>query len=290
MNSLPVETVIRDLRYACRILVKAPGFTATAIITLALAIGISTAVFSIIDGVLLKPLPYAEPERLGLVEAVVEAGGMHDTRTSQHGVTWLTIRDHATTVERAVFSTWVSGVNVVAGDLAIHAEQQRVGSGFFGVLGVAPVQRREFTQDEDSRGGPAAVIVSERFWRTVLAGDPSIAGRAISLRGEPHTVVGIMPARARTGVRADLLTPLRATRDGEGAGENYQVLLCLRPELTWAPADAELARLGPEIKQAAHTGRWHERLLPDRGAGARTHRGVPPSPDHSVSRSGDRGC
>ena len=253
MSSLPlIETLIRDLKYACRVLAKAPGFTATAILTLALAIGINTAVFSIVDGVLLQPLPYAEPERLGLVEAVVEAAGVRDTRTSQHGVTWLTIRDHATTVERAVFSTWVSGVNVVAGDLAIHADQQRVSSGFFGVLGVAPFQGREFTGDEDRRGGPAAVIVSERFWRTVLAGDPSIVGRAISLRGEPHTVVGIMPAHAQTGVSADLWTPLRATADGEGAGENYQILLRLRPGSTWGAADAELARLGPEINRV-HT-------------------------------------
>jgi len=250
MNSLPViETLTRDLRYACRVLVRAPGFTATAIITLALAIGVNTAVFSIVDGVLLRPLPYAEPERLALVEALVEAAGMRDTRTSQHGVTWLTVRDHATTVDRAVFSTWVSGVNVVAGDLAIHADQQKVSSRFFGVLGLAPLQGREFTGDEDSRGGPAAVIVSERFWRTVLAGDPSTVGRSISVRGEPHTVVGIMPAHAQTGVRADLWTPLRATADGEGAGENYQVLLRLRPGSTWAAADAELARLGPEINR-----------------------------------------
>ena len=241
--------MLRDLRYACRVLRNSPGFTTTAIITLALAIGINTAVFSAVHGVLLRPLPYPAPERLALVEATVTANGLRATRTSQHGVTWATIRDHSTTVDRAVFSTWVNGVNVMAGDRAIHARQQRVSAGFFGVLGLAPLQGREFTADEDTRGGPAAMIISDRFWRNVLGADPNIVGRTVSLRGEPHTVVGIMPADAQTGVRADLWTPLRPTTDGEGGGENYQVLLRLRPDATWAMADAELARLGPEINR-----------------------------------------
>ena len=250
MNRLPVlEPALRDLGYACRVLRRSPGFTATAIITLALAIGINTAVFSTVHGVLLRPLPYPAPERLALVEAVVTANGLRATRTSQHGVTWATIRDHATTVERAVFSTWPNGVNVLTGDRSIYARQQRVSAGFFAVLGLAPLRGREFTAGEDARSGPAAVVISEAFWRGVLGADPDVVGRAISLRGEPHTVVGIMPASAETGVRADLWTPLRPSTDGEGGGENYQVLLRLRPDATWAAADAELARLGPEINR-----------------------------------------
>jgi predicted permease len=250
MNSVPVlEPLLRDLRYAWRVLRNSPGFTATAIMTLALAIGINTAVFTVVHGVLLRPLPYPAPERLALVEATVTANGLRVTRTSQHGVTWATIRDHATTADRAVFSTWANGVNVMAGDRAIHARQQRVGAGFFGVLGVAPLDGREFTTDEDVRGGPAVVIISDRFWRGVLGGEPDVVGRTLLLRGEPHTIVGVMPADAETGVRADLWTPLRPTTDGEGGGENYQVLLRLRPDATWAMADAELARLGPEINR-----------------------------------------
>ncbi len=140
MNSIPLlETLIRDTRYAVRVLRKSPGFTITAVLTLALAIAINTAVFTIVDGVLLRPLPFPEPERLALVEAQVDAGGRRDHRTSQHGVTWVTARDHTTTADRAVFSTWVSGVNTVAGNQAILADQQKVGSGFFRVLGVRPL-------------------------------------------------------------------------------------------------------------------------------------------------------
>lgn len=248
MNSVPVvETLARDLRYAVRVLRKSPGFTATAVITLALAIGINTAVFSIVDGVLLRPLPYPEPDRLALLEATVEANGMRAARTSQHGMAWVTIRDRATTAARAVFSTWVSGVNVTAGDRAVHADQQRVGAGFFGVLGAAPLHGREFTTDEDRRGGPAAVILSHAFWRSALGGDPGLVGRGIEVRGEPHTVVGIMPPGVQTGVEADLWTPLRAGTDGEGSGENYQVLLRRLPGISLAQMDAEMESLGGEI-------------------------------------------
>ena len=250
MNSIPiVETLVRDTRYAVRVLRKSPGFTFTAVLTLALAIGINTAVFTIVDGVLLRPLPYPQPDRLALIQARIEAGGQQDRRTAQHGVTWLTVRDHATTVDRAVFSTWVSGVNVVGPDGAIHADQQKIGSGFFGVLGVSPAQGREFTADEDRRGGPPAAVLSHEFWRASMGADPSIIGRTIALRGEPHTIVGIMPPGVQTGVKADLWTPLRASADGEGSGENYQILLRLRPGIAQSAVDAELQRLGLEINR-----------------------------------------
>ena len=248
MTALPlVETLLRDTRYAIRVLRKSPGFTVTAVLTLAMAVAINAAVFSVVDGVLLKPLPFAEPERLLLMNAMVEGGGERGSRTSQHGVAWVTVRDHATTVDAAVFSTWASGVNVVAGDRALHVDQQKVGSGFFGVLGVRPVFGREFTADEDRRGGAAAVLLSHDFWRGTLGGDPAVVGRSITLRGAPHTVVGILPAGVPTGVKADVWTPLRATTDGEGGGENFQILLRLKAGATRAAADADLQRLGPEI-------------------------------------------
>lgn len=249
-NSLPVlDPLWRDLRYAVRVLRRSPGFTLTAILTLGITIGINTAVFSIVDGVLLEPLPYPDPGRLLLLEARVDARGARATRTSQHGFAWTTVRDHATTVDRAVFSTWVSGVNVVAGDRAIHADQQKVGSGFFGVLGLQPLAGREFTLDEDRRGGPPAVILGHEFWRNVLGGDTGAIGRSITLRGEPHQIVGIMPAGAQTGVAADLWTPLRATTDGEGAGENYQVLLRARPGASAHAVETEISQLGQEINR-----------------------------------------
>src|SRR5687768_9321532 len=101
-----LESLTRDTRFALRVLRKSPGFTATAVLTLTIAVAINTAVFSVVDGVLLRPLPFPEPDRLFAMEATVAAAGQRDTRTSQHGTAWLTVRDHATTVEAAVFSIW----------------------------------------------------------------------------------------------------------------------------------------------------------------------------------------
>lgn len=244
-----LDVLFRDLRYSWRVLGRSPGFAITAVLTLAMAIAINTAVFSVVDSVLLRPLPCPQPDRLFLMEATVEAAGERATRTAQHGVTWVTVRDHATTVDAAVFSTWVSGVNVVAGDRAIHVDQQRIGSGFFGVLGLQPAHGREFSPEEDRPGGMAAVMLSHEFWRSALGGDPSVLGRAITVRGEPHTIVGIMPPRVTSGVRADLWTPLRAGTDGEGGGENFRVVLRLKPGMSQAAADAEMQRLGPEINR-----------------------------------------
>ena len=239
--------MLRDLRYAVRVLTKSPGFSLTAALTLAVSLGINIAVFSIVDAVLLRPLQYPQPDRLGLVRTTVEGSGGADQLTSQHGVTWSVVRDHATTVDRAVFSTWTSGVNVVSGTRPSFAEQQRVGAGFFSVLGVSPALGREFLPDEDRRGGPAAVVLSHEYWRSALGGDPAAVNTTITLRGEPHVIVGVMPAGFHSGVDADLWTALRASTDGEGEGENYQVLLRLRDDATWVHADAEMKRLGAEI-------------------------------------------
>ena len=242
-----LDTFVRDARFAFRTLRASPAFTLTAVATLAVAIGINTAVFTLVDGVLLKPLPYPHPDRLGLVETTVRASAGADRGTAQHGTTWEVVRDAAATVDRAVFSSWTTGVNIVAGTHARHAEQQRVGAGFFRVLGVPPLQGREFTDAEDRRGGPQAVIVSHEFWRRTLDADPAAVGRTIILRGEPHTLVGVMPQGFHSGVDADLWTPLRATREGEGEGENFRIVLRLRDGTSWAQANAELERLGADI-------------------------------------------
>jgi predicted permease len=248
MNSVAfVEQAIRDARYAARVLRKSPGFTLTAVLTLAVAIGINTAVFSVVDAVLLKPLPYPDPSRLALVSTSVRSEGVTRDETAQHGLTWETIRDHATAVEAAVFSSWPTGVNLVIGSTASYAQQQRVGAGFFRVLGVPPAAGREFTAEEDRAGGPRAVILSHGLWQQHFGGDFTAIGRSITLRGEPYTIVGVMPRGFRTDAPADLWTPLRPSQSGEGEGENYTIVTRLRPHASWEQARAEVASLGTEI-------------------------------------------
>jgi len=233
---------MNDLRLALRLLLRNPGFALTSILTLAFAIGANTAVFSLVDAVLLKPLPYPRPEQLAVVtrevfrgSARVEQGGSHT------GAVWEAVRDHVSSADAAVQSGLSAQVSLVTGDRAVAVRPERVGAGFFRVLGVGPALGREFVADEDRPGGPAAAVLSDRLWRSAFGGDPGVVGRTILLKGEPHTVVGVMPPSFRTAAAADLWTPVRATRTGEGEGENFAIVLRLRDGATWARASAEIA-------------------------------------------------
>jgi predicted permease len=117
------------------------------------------------------------------------------------------------------------------------------------VLGVAPELGREFTADEDRAGGPPAVILSAELWRLAFGADRGVVGRTVVLRGEPHTVVGVMPGRFRSSARADLWTPLRPSTTGEGGGENYHILVRVRGDAAWSQAVSEVARAGDELQR-----------------------------------------
>ncbi len=255
MRTRILETTGRDIRYAIRVLRRSPAFTVAAGLTLALAIAINIAVFSIVDAVLLRTLPYPDPDRLALVSRVVQADGMEHRNTSVDGRTWEAVRDHTSSVQRAVFSTWTTGVNLATlgpagSSQARHVQQQRVGAGFFTTLGVRPLIGRDFTAEEDKTGGPSATILSASLWRNLFGGDPAAVGRTVMLRGAPFTIVGVMPDDFRSGEPADVWTPLRPSTAGEGGGENYQILLRLRDGSSWAQVDGELARVADEVRGA----------------------------------------
>jgi predicted permease len=247
MNSLPVlEPLVRDLRYAFRMLRKTPGFTLTALVTLAVGIGVNTAVFTVVNALLLKPLPFPEPDRLATMTTVRRTPKGGGENTSVDAKTFLALRDHAQTVDVAVQGSggWGAGVNMIANDQAANVKQGRVSAGFFKVLGTPPLMGREFTADEDRRGGQPAAILSYGLWTRVFGSDPGIVGQAIKLRGEPYTVVGVMPNGFTSGAPADVWTPLQPSTSGEGANTNYGLIARLRPDATWSQADAEVNRLG----------------------------------------------
>ena len=249
----------RDVRYALRILRKSPLFTIAAILTLGLAIGVNTAVFSVVDAVLLRPLPYPNPGDLALVSRIVRADGMEGRDTSVDGRTWEAVRDQVAGVERAVFSSWTTGVNLVAARdgtaQARHVQQQRVGAGFFRTLGVNPMMGREFTPEEDRAGGPQAAILSASLWRNLFGADPGIVGRTIVLRGAPVAVVGVMPDDFQSGAVADVWTPLRPSTTGEGGGENYQILMRLQTGASWARLQDELSGVSNTLGVSRPDGR-----------------------------------
>ena len=234
----------RDLRYAARVLRKSPGFAVVAIATLALGIGANTAVFSIVDAVLLRPLPYPQPERLGAVVNHWTQHGEQGIEDSEDGKTWELLRDNATSLDCAAFTDMPARVNFAAQGQVRYVVQQRVGAGFFRVLGVQPLYGREFTKEEDREGGPAVAVLSYGLWKNVLHGDESVLQHTVMLRGAEFTVVGIMPAEFRTNALADIWTPLRPSTHGEGNGANYGVAVRLRPGATWTQADSQVRAIG----------------------------------------------
>ena len=230
-----------DIKYGWRQLIKAPGFSITAILTLGLAIGANTAVFSLVDAVLLKPLPYAQPERLGTMGAIYSRDGAEIERgdMSIDGKGWEALKRDANTIDAALYSGLSAPVSLVGPSGTISVEPQRVSAGYFQVLGVPPAIGREFTEDEDVPGGPALTILSERLWRSMFGGDPAVVGTNVLVKNEPHVVVGVMPGTFRGNYDADLWTPLRPSRTGEGGGANYGVVARLKDGVTWPQASVE---------------------------------------------------
>jgi predicted permease len=229
-----------DLRFGWRQLIKAPGFSITAILTLALAIGANTAVFSLVDAVLLKSIPYPHPERLGTMGAMYTRNGVEiesgDIAVAGKG--WQALLK-VNSADIAVYSGLASAVSLVADSRTMSVEPQRISANYFRVLGVPTAIGREFTAEEDVPGGPALAILSDRIWRSAFNGDPAIVGRDILLKGEPHVVIGVAPPSFKSNVDADLWTPLRPSTTGEGAGNNYGVVARLKDGVAWPQASGE---------------------------------------------------
>ena len=254
MNSLPVvEPLVRDLRYALRMLRKTPGFTVVALVTLAVGIGVNTAVFTVVNALLLSPLPFPDPGRLATVTTISRSPAGASENRAVDGKTFLAIKENATTVDVAVASGGIGGgVNIVANGAAANVEQRRVSAGYFAVLGINPLIGREFNADEDRRGGPPVAVLSHALWTRVFNADPRIVGQTMTLRGEPFTIVGVMPKDFTAGVKADVWTPLQPSTTGEGGGTNYRLVARLKPNVSWDQASAEVNRLGAPAARAGY--------------------------------------
>ncbi len=247
------DEIARDFRYAVRVLRKSPAFTIAAVSTLALCIGANTAIFSVVDAVMFRPLPYPAPDRLAAVTRFWYEKNASGENTPQSGRVFEAVRDGATNLDVAAYSYGLNGVNVAADHRVEYVRQQRVSANFFHVLGVAPLIGREFSTTEDRAGGPPVTVLSYALWRRVFNGNPAIVGQAVMLRGEPYTIVGVMPRQFDSGQPADLWTPLRPSRHGEGEGTNYRVVARLHPGVTWAQADAQVEAIGAPILRERRT-------------------------------------
>jgi predicted permease len=237
-----MRTILQDLRYALKQLLKNPGFSVVVVLTLALSIGANTAIFSVVDALLLRPLPYPEPQRLGSMMQRISGPSNESYRVNIDGDTWRQLRDNVPAVTAAVASK-TGGVNLEGAGRAQYVHGQRVSATYFDVLGLHTMLGRSFTATEDTAGGPRAVVLSYGLFKNTFNGDANIIGQAIRLKGIPYTVIGVLPAGAQTPAPVDLWTSLRPETSEEGGGDNFRPIMRLKDGATWQQADTQLNRL-----------------------------------------------
>ncbi|MGA8088351.1 MAG: ABC transporter permease [Terracidiphilus sp.] len=237
-----MNSFTRNLRLALRQLARNPGFTATVILTLALSIGANTAIFSVVNALMLKSLPYPQPDRIGTLFQREQGPVASDELRWIDGTQWERLRDNVPSLVSAVSSALAAGANLEAGHRIDYVHDGRVSAHYFDVLGIRPALGRNFSEEEDRPSGPKAAILSYNLWRTTFDTDPNLIGQVIHLKGEPYTVIGILPQGATTPLNADLYTALQPSPTGEGNGTNYEAFFRLKDDLTWQQADAEINR------------------------------------------------
>src|SRR5687768_7659288 len=241
--------MINDLRYALRQLVKAPSFTAVAILTLALGIGACTAIFSVVNTVLLRPLDYPDPGRIVIIRET------QVPKFPEFSVSPPNYLDWQKQTKSYEYLAAYSGAGI---NLTGEGEPQRlvgvkVTAHYFDVMGVKPILGRMLLPEEDAPGKNHVVVLSYPFWQRVFGGARDAVGRAIQLNGEPYTVVGVAPAGFGQASKVDLWLPM-AFKPEEIANDNrgahyINVAGRLKPGVTVAQAKAELDLLATQLAQ-----------------------------------------
>jgi len=239
----------QDLRYGLRMLAKNPRFTTIAVIALALGIGANSAIFSVVNTVLLRPLPYENPERLVMVwEDNSKQGFPRDTPSPANFMDW---RDQNHVFESMAAIVEISFNLTGAGDPE-RIDGRRVSASLFSLLGVAPQLGRAFRPEEDRPGGNHVVIISNGLWQRRFGSDPGIIGKPIDLNGESFTIVGVMPRTFQFPTRRDQLwVPIAfdAKEAGERGNHYLEVIARMKPGVTLSQAQAEMTTIATRLQQ-----------------------------------------
>jgi predicted permease len=253
-----MDNLLQDLRYGLRVLRRNPGFAATAILTLALGIGATTAIFSVVDTVMFKPLPFPSADRLVRVQSVIAATGHGDVASYPDFVDWR-VRNHVFD-GIAVFRT--NDFTLIGVGEPLHLPGAVVSAQLFSLLGITPALGRSFFPEEDkpaAAGGADPVILSSDLWRREFGSDASVLGRTIQLGGQPFSVIGVMPPAFQfpiQGEHIELWTTIAVDARGganamtEERGAHYlDVIGLLKPEVKLQQAQAEMATIASTLNQ-----------------------------------------
>jgi len=243
-----MQSSAHQIRQVIRRLSRTPMFTVMALLTIAIGVGANTAVFSVVDGVLLKPLPYPRPDEL--IQPSFDAAGLGFKDLGQSPSTYFTFREQNHSFQD-IGLYQPDSVNVTG---LTHPEQVQaleITAGTLPILGAQPALGRLFTSEDDSPGGADTAVVSYGFWRTKLSGDPAAIGRTIAVDGKPRVVIGVLPQDFRCvfyPIEPMLYLPLQLDRSNLTLGNfDYPSIARLKPGVTIAQSVADMARLLPVV-------------------------------------------
>jgi putative ABC transport system permease protein len=245
-----MNSIFADIRFGLRSLMKRPGATAIALVTLALGIGVNTAIFSAVDSILLRPLPFKDPERIVSVWEKTPAQGIQQNQAAP--ANFFDLRNQNQTFE-ALGAYGPLDINLTGGGDPERLDGQVVTANVFSILGVAPALGRTFLPNEDQPGQEHVVVLSDALWQRRFNRDPSILNRNLTLNGESFTVVGVMPRDFFFPLReTELWTPWAMEPDqASGRGDHYLTLVArLKPEVTLERANADLDAIGQRLSAA----------------------------------------
>ena len=241
-----LESLMLDLRYAARTLRKSPGFTCVAVLTLALGVGVNAAIFSVVNAVMLRPLPFGDPSRLVRIYESNPARGWPEFSASDPN--FLDWRAMATSWE-ALAASGGGSVSLSTGAGAEVVDGLRVTTDFLPALGISPVLGRNFQPEEDRPGGNLAVtIITDGLWRRAFGAKPDIVGSTVRINDAPHTVVGVLAPGFEWG-EAELLRPLAPNPARDRGDHQISVIGLLKPTVTLEEGRAELVGIAAQLAQ-----------------------------------------
>jgi putative ABC transport system permease protein len=248
-SGLWLETLWQDVRFATRMLRKNPGFTAVAVMTIALGIGANAAIFSVVNAVLLQPLPYPQPDRLVELERSYPKT-QEDSGPSVSIPKFMVWREQ-TQVFQAVAAYDIAGpgINLTGIDIPAQVKGIHASADYFAVFGAPLAAGRTYTSDEDRPGGPHVVVISNGLWRGRFGGDPAIIGKTIELTGDPYQIIGVLGPSFKTEAPLDVWLPLQADPNSTDQGHYLLCTARLGAGVTLAQANAAMKVAAEEFRR-----------------------------------------
>jgi putative ABC transport system permease protein len=232
-----METFVNDLKYSLRMLRKNPGFTATAVAALALGIGANTAIFSVVNAVLLRPLPYPQPERIVQIVHVAPNGNFGGASVPKYNA-WREAGDVLEDV--AAYDIGGPGMNLTGGDRPEQVQGIRVSHEYFSLFGARAILGRTFSAEEDRPGGARVAVIASGLWKRHFGGDPGVIGKPLLLGAEPYTIIGVMSPEFHPATPTDLWLAMQPDPNSVDQAHYFQAAARLKPGVTIQQANAAM--------------------------------------------------